>query len=596
MSHTLKSTAALSIAIVLLLGWACTTGFAQPPSKAKYPDTLFQAPLERPLTLSGSFGELRGGHFHSGLDFTTGERIGKPVKAIADGYVARIKVSATGFGKALYIRHPMGYTSVYAHLHSFKASIATYVKKAQYQQESYQLNLYPGEGKFAVKQGEVIGQSGNSGSSTGPHLHFEIRETRTAMPLNPLFFGFQVKDTKSPVIQGLRLYPINDHSQVKVTFDDHEPVKSSLEPITLEVEKEGSHYGLAHAESICARGAFGVSVAVTDYHDRSSHALGVSQIILKNQDRRIFKSRIDKFRFSQTRYVNAHMDYAANVAHNLEYQRCFVLPGNKLPFYTTQDRGIIQISDGDEFQLVVNAKDAHGNQSTVKWDLKHCPEPIAQSVRKSKPATLKYLPYNAESQVNTPGLRLDFPAGAFYDTVAFTLDQKSKPEYPYGPVYQVHNRFTPVQKRYLMQMDATGVPGPLRENALIIHLEPGSDPEAIGGQFKDGFVEASVRQFGRFTLAVDSLPPNVRLVNVPRGRSYAEDRPLNVRVSDELSGLDSYKPRIDGEWVRMAYDKKNNMLTFQDFGRLNGQNHTLELTVIDNQGNQKTIRQTFQTP
>ncbi len=206
------------------------------------------------------------------------------------------------------------------------------------------------------------------------------------------------------------------------------------------------------------------------------------------------------------------------------------------------------------------------------------------------------MPYDAKSTVNTPNLRLTFPARAFYDTVAFTLNQQSKSNHPYSPVYQIHNRFTPVHKRYWMQMDATGVPSPLREDALIIHLKPGAEPEAIGGQYKNGFVEAKARQFGRFTLAVDSLPPNVRLVNVPRGRSYAEDRPLNVYVRDELSGLDSYTPQIDGEWVRMNYDKKNNMLTFKDFERLKGQNHKLELTVKDNQGNIKTIRQTFQTP
>ncbi len=364
MSDSMKPFIALTIAGLFWLGFA--TVMAQPASKARYPDTLFQSPLDRPLTLSGSFGELRGGHFHSGLDFTTGERVGKPVKTIADGYLARIKVSASGFGKALYIRHSMGYTSVYAHLNSFRDSIASYVKKAQYKQQSYQLNLYPGEEKFPVKQGEVIGKAGNSGSSTGPHLHFEIRESRTAMPVNPLYFGFKVKDTKSPVIRGLRLYPINDRSQVKVTFDDHKPVKSSLEPITLQVQKDGANYGLAHAESIFARGAFGVSVAVTDYHDRSSHALGVSQITLRDQNRQIFKSRIDKFRFSETRYVNAHMDYAANVANNLEYQRCFVLPGNKLPFYNAQNRGIIRISEGDQYNLAVHAKDASGNKSTLK--------------------------------------------------------------------------------------------------------------------------------------------------------------------------------------------------------------------------------------
>ena len=568
----------------------------QPPMHAKYPDTIFQSPLNRPLTLSGSFGELRGGHFHSGLDFTTYERTGLPIKAIANGYVSRIKVSATGFGKALYIRHPMGYTSVYAHLKSFRDDIAAYVKKAQYQQESYQLNLYPGEGRFSVEQGSVIAKSGNSGSSTGPHLHFEIRETRTAKPLNPLYFGFKVKDTKAPVIRGLRLYPVNGKSQLMVRFDHQKPVKTRLEPVTLQVEKTGNHYRLANVESMCARGKIGVGVAVTDYHNRSSHALGVSEITLSKGGQRVFKSRIDKFRFAETRYVNAHMDYAAHIATNAEYQRCFILPGNALPFYEAKNKGLLDFSASTDAQCKVVTADAYANKAVIKWNMDYCQKAPEDLPPANQPEPLKYLPFDKASKVRTPNLRLSFPAGAFYDTVAFHLSEKSVSSYAYSPVYQVHNRFTPVHRYYQMAMDATGVPSPLRDDALIIHLEPGSEPEPVGGSYERGFVKAKTRQFGRFTIAVDSLPPSARLVNVPKGRSYAPDRPLRVRVDDELSGLAGYTPHINGEWVRMAYDKKNNLLTFTDFERLEGQNHTLELMLKDEQGNQTTFRRTFQTP
>lgn len=570
---------------------------AQPPMHERYPDTLFKAPLDKPLTLSGSFGELRGGHFHSGVDFTTGERPGKPVKAIADGYVARIKVSASGFGKALYIRHGNGYTSVYAHLSEFQEPIAKYVKKAQYQQESYELNLYPGEGRFNVKQAEVIGQSGNSGSSTGPHLHFEIRETRTEKPLNPLFFGFSIKDSRSPVIRGIRLYPEGPKSQVKVVFDNgRQPVKSSAEPINLKVRKASDQYRLANVNSLCGRGKIGVGVAVTDYHDRSSHALGVSRLNLQKDGENVFKSTIDKFRFAQTRYVNAHLDYAAQRATNQEYQRCFVLPGNQLPFYETKAQGLIQMMPDEEAPVTLTTADTYGNKARISWNLKYCQQKIEPLQIKSNNPVIKSLPHDAASTVKTSGLKLEFPAGAFYDTINFTMNKENEPNHTYGPVYQVHNHLTPVHKYYRMAMDATSVPAPLRDDALIVYLESGSEMEAVGGHYNDGFVKARARKFGKFTIAVDTVAPYITLVNVPKGRSYATDRPLRVRITDDLAGITSYKPKIDGDWVRMAYDQKTDLLTFRDFERLESGKHKFQLVAWDQQGNKRTFEKTFKTP
>ena len=575
---------------------AVMTGAAQPALDARYPDTLFRAPLANTLTMSGSFGELRGGHFHSGLDFTTGERPGLPVKAIAQGFIVRIKVSATGFGKALYIRHPNGYTSVYAHLSSFQKPVAEYVKKAQYRQESYQLNLYPGEDQFQVRQGEVIGQSGNSGSSTGPHLHFEIRETRTEKPINPLFFGFQVKDTRAPVMRGLRLYPKGPEGQLRVEFrNGRKPVTSYQEPVTLKVQQEQEGYRLANVQTLRARGRVGVSVAVTDYHDRSSHALGVNRITLRQDSTMIFQSIIDQFRFAQTRYVNAHLDYAAYRATNTEYQRCFVLPGNQLPFYQTKRQGLISMKSDEQASIALTAADTYGNEAALSFTIGHL-SAKHKGGRPKPEAGLKALPHDAESTVQTPGLSLYFPAGAFYDTVAFTLKHNKRPDNAYAPVYQIHNRYTPVHKHYRLVMDAQGVPPFLRDKALVVQKRSGGERKAVGGTYKNGAVHARSRSFGKFTLDVDTTAPKAQLVDVPTGRAYAPDHPLRVRITDNLSGIADYTPTIDGKWVRMAYDKKRDMLIFRDFERLSSGKHTFKLTMTDEQGNQRVFRQPIQTP
>ena len=150
-----------------------------------YPQDYFQSPLEIPLILSGTFAELRSNHFHSGLDIKTQQQSGLKVMAAASGFVSRIKVSHFGYGKALYITHPNGYTTVYAHLQNFNPEIDAYIKHRQYKNESYEIELFPKAGELLVNNGDIVAYSGNTGGSGGPHLHFEIRN-KQEHPMNPM--------------------------------------------------------------------------------------------------------------------------------------------------------------------------------------------------------------------------------------------------------------------------------------------------------------------------------------------------------------------------------------------------------------------------
>jgi len=206
-SYYTKLKRTLNIFLMLLLVGASSL------AQSNIPKDYFGKPLDIPLILSGSFGELRSNHFHSGLDIKTQQRTGLPVYAPADGYVSRIKVGHYGYGKALYIKHPNGYSTVYAHLERYAGKIQDYVKKQQYRKESYEIELFPKADLLPVYKGDLIGYSGNTGSSGGPHLHFEIRDA-SSRPMNPMLFGLDVPDTRRPLLNSVMVYPVGDSAHV----------------------------------------------------------------------------------------------------------------------------------------------------------------------------------------------------------------------------------------------------------------------------------------------------------------------------------------------------------------------------------------------
>ncbi|RMG83063.1 MAG: M23 family metallopeptidase, partial [Bacteroidetes bacterium] len=398
-------------------------------TKAKYPQNYFRSPVRHTIRLSGTFGELRPNHFHSGIDIKSSKGgIGDPVFAVADGYVARIKVQAGGYGNALYIRHPNGYTSVYAHLDRFAPELAKYVLEKQYERRSFAVDLYPEAGQFSFKKGAEIGKMGNSGSSQGPHLHFEMRDTRTQKPVNPLLFGFPMTDNRAPRMHQLRVYALNDK-------------RETIGAKTYNLRQNGRQYRVAGDTLTIDAWRAGFALKVYDHHDFVTNWNGIYQLEMRLNDQPWYAFDLESFSFNETRYVNAHLDYGELVSKKAYFNRCFRLPGNQLSIYSVnENEGVVPLHQNQTAKISLIASDVDGNESRLDFWVKRGEVTPAVS-----PPYNYLLLQNEENEIETGQLFVHFPRGALYENLY--MEYAATPEKSYGyysNVHHIHNKKTPV--------------------------------------------------------------------------------------------------------------------------------------------------------
>jgi murein DD-endopeptidase MepM/ murein hydrolase activator NlpD len=512
----------------------------------------FISPLDIPLILSGNFGELRSSHFHSGLDFKTQGVTGHQVYAVESGFVSRINIQPGGYGKALYIEHPNGYTTVYGHLSVFNERIEKYIKEIQYRRRSHTVNVYLNPGELTVDQGEIVALSGNTGSSTGPHLHFEIRRTAGQIPLNGLFFNLPIRDNIPPAITKLAIYPIGDQSHV---------MNSGAAYITTP-ENSGDVYTLGSKTPVRLSGKIGFGIEVYDYLNGAGNRCGVYSIELKINGKRHFYSEMNEFSFAESRFINAHIDYAYRYEYKSSIQRLYKLPYNELSIYKQlENNGYFEFNDTLVYDVEIEVADSYGNTAVLQFPVRGTG--VQPLIKKRESFGGKILPYNGPASFADRNVKLDFPAYCFYEDVPFSYRRTDGSGEFLTDVFHIHQESTPVHKHFGIEITLPEIPEKVKDYLCLVKIEDDGKLTYAGGKFNQGKLSEDIRSFGRYAVSVDTVGPFIRPLNVQHGSDLTGLPGIRFQVKDELSGISSYNGFVDGEWVLFEYDPKNDLLVHE---------------------------------
>lgn len=533
----------------------------------------FSNPLEIPMVLSGSFGELRSNHFHSGLDIKTQQRSGIPIYAPADGYVSRVKVGHYGYGKALYIKHPNGYSTVYAHLQKYEATIQDFVKQNQYKKERYEIELFPNKSELLVKKGDLIAYTGNSGSSGGPHLHYEIRDSYSR-PMNPMLFGLEIPDTKNPVVTSIFAYPSGGDASVN----------KSAEPVKLRLIKQRD--GTYKTEKISAYGKIGFGVATTDQQNGAYNKNGVYRIKTSYNGKPKIDIKFEKFSFDETRYLNRYIDYTYYKEHKTKIQKLFRQTNNPLSIITQEDNnGFVNVADGFSSNFTIEIEDYQGNLAQITVPVTGNKDSLV--VKKQIPKDLQYVPAASSSTIQRGVFTIDVPKNALYQGTY--LDIKTS-----GDTLHLHRDIIPVHKNISISMDISNYNTSDKNKLYIARQAYKNTSYYTTTRRENDILTAKTRILGSYSLFMDTIAPSIKAANFTDGKWISYNKTLKINIEDSHSGISSYRATLNGRFILMEYNYKKDVLTydFNDHIVTDTQNN-LRLIVTDNVGNSSTFEAIF---
>jgi len=542
----------------------------------KYPENYFRPPLDLAPIISGNFGEIRTNHFHSGLDFKTNQREGYPVFAVADGFISRIRVQIGGGGNALYVSHPNGFTSVYMHLRNYNDRISQVLKSYQYRAEKFDVDFPLLSVEIPIKKGEIIAYAGNTGGSSGPHLHFELRDTKTEETINPQLFGITIPDRVKPSITGLYLYHLNGNP-----FSEHTPKQF------YQVNGVAGKYQLSPQSIITLGGESGFGIMTSDKNSASENQNGAYSIELFIDDRLIHSSVWEKFSFEYSRGINSHIDHPALISTGRRIQKSFIEPGNELNIYKNiVNSGLINLTDQTIHEAKYIVKDIAGNESVLNFRFRF--DPAAK--RPIKQLEGKKMAFNQINTFDTIGLNITFPLKTLFNDLNFVYSRSPRPIGGYSLVHHVHNRLIPLYGTYSLSIKPDeDLPSNLRSKTLIVNTRK----IAQGGYYENGYVKAELKTFDSFYLALDTVAPKIIPVNIRNGVNLASASRIQFRISDNLSGIDSFTALLDGRWVLMEYDSKSGSLWHRLDDVLSNGKHDFQLIVNDRKNNTAMFHAVF---
>ncbi|MFW5819993.1 MAG: M23 family metallopeptidase [Bacteroidota bacterium] len=574
--NDMRSTFLLVIAILGFQNLISQSGSSKPD---------FISPIDFHIYLSGNFAELRSSHFHSGIDIKTLGVIGKPIRAIADGYVSRIKIQTNGYGKSVYINHPEGYTSVYGHLSEYENSISEYVKKYQYKNKIHTLDIYPAKNELPVKQGEIIALSGNTGSSSGPHIHFEIRNAANQHPLNVQKFGFDITDNVDPRIYNFYLYSFEGK-------DKRRKIKSRKK---IGLTLNGNRYSLKSGDTLMINSPAGFGMEVFDFLNGANNRCGIYYIKMFLNGELAYHFQNDEFSFAETRYINAHTDYFLKESVNEHVQLLFKKPHNKLSMYKyLKDDGVIELLPGENRDVEIVFADISGNTRTVKFTLKNTE--ALNSIATPENNTVEEFLWDQPNDFGNHLLKISLPSLSLYEDASFNYIRLPAINSIHPWIHAVGDASVPMHKYATLMIKAEGVPGSLMSKACIVSYDEKGETSFEGGEpQKDGWLLTKTREFGNYGISLDTISPQIIPVNFRRNSDMSGNRNLRFVIRDDLSGIQSYKGFIDNKWVLFEYDPKNDLL-FHNFDPEiieRGKKHELEIYVEDNRGNKAMFHSSF---
>lgn len=530
------------------------------------------SPLDIPLVLAANFGELRSNHFHTGIDFKTNHRTGYNIYSIDDGYVSRIKVSPWGYGQAVYIDHYNGLTSVYAHCESFTGEINDLVKQQQKKNKHFEFDYYPAKDSLKIKKGQIIAKSGNTGGSTAPHLHFEIRETESEDALNPLLFDFSIKDTRNPKIRGLKLYSLTK-----------EGYRIPGAEKRFNVYPSGNNYRISgdkitiSSKYSSQEGGIGFAFDAIDQLNAANNICGIHRSYLIVNEDTVFSQDMTRISFFTNRQINTHKDYEEYHDRRKHFHKSYRTPHNKLPIYRQQkDRGIISVLPGNSYKVKYTCYDVEGNKTALEFTL--------AVTEGEQPENIAIHPGEKKLYPDAPFMSIEsshylyFPQGLLYEPTPLILTssngvvQFGKNEIPLDSYFEI---MLPANK---LQLNS--------EKYYVEHTDNRGRTTPLTGTHNDGWIAVKSREFGTFEVKVDTIAPSIQNRNFVNNANV-RNKKLIWAISDDESSIDQYDLFINGEWHLLSWEPKRNSFYFEPNKTLQGKKE-VKLMATDQCGNKST--------
>ena len=535
----------------------------------RYSQSYFQNPFDSAIYVSGTFCELRGNHFHGGLDIRTGGVEGWKVLAVADGYVSRVKVSTTGYGRVVYIQHPNGYTSVYGHLKKFKGVLANYVKEAQYQQRKFEIELYPKAGEIKVTKGQNFALSGNTGGSGGPHLHFEIRNSR-GESTNPLLHGLQVTDKLNPEVKRISIYQ-----------KDKEMLYSEGEYPYTTMSKWSEYLKNTKALNL-PPGPYSFGLYTDDYFTDKRNVLGINYCWLTANGKMLYQYQIEKFNFDQGRYIYTHTDPYLKWKENKTYIRLFKESFNPLPYYKQNQNGEINLQHGDSIQMKVYIQDYAGLMDSATW--------IVVGDTSAKALQVASTSYEEKQRVTGSKSfkfyewNISVPSKAVYHPFDFKMSIKPKKEKMLSKTLQMHYGYTPLHTYINIQYSVPAEWLQYGDKLCGVSFD-GRRTYYEGGSLNGNTLSFRTRSLGEYAITYDNVPPVAKTIGF--GKKY------RFRVTDNLSGVSSVTCSIDNKWILAEYEPKTGAVWGGIPSWIKPGTYEFKLVARDDKGNKTEIKKSI---